>query len=97
MAKLQGKRGLIVGIANGHSLAYGCARAFRDEGAELAITYLNGKAEPHVRPLAAALGCPLTAHCDVTADAELASLSRPIPPTCARLASPLPSTARSPA
>ena len=48
---LTGKKGLIVGIANEHSLAYGCARHFRASGAELAITYLNMKAEPYVRPL----------------------------------------------
>jgi enoyl-[acyl-carrier protein] reductase I len=43
---LAGKRGLVVGIANEHSIAWGCARAFRAEGAELAVTYLNIKAEP---------------------------------------------------
>jgi len=41
-----GKKGLIIGIANEHSLAYGCARHFRAAGAELAITYLNTKSEP---------------------------------------------------
>src|SRR3954463_8954339 len=49
---LEGKRGLIVGIANDQSIAYGCAKAFRAFGAELAITYLNDKAKPHVEPLA---------------------------------------------
>jgi enoyl-[acyl-carrier-protein] reductase (NADH) len=43
---LRGKRGLVVGIANEHSIAYGCARALRDAGAGLAVTYLNSKAEP---------------------------------------------------
>jgi enoyl-[acyl-carrier protein] reductase I len=46
MSKLHGKKGLIVGIANEHSLAYGCARHFRAAGADLAITYLNAKTEP---------------------------------------------------
>ena len=55
MTTLSGKKGLIIGIANEHSLAYGCARHFRAAGAELAITYLNTKAEPYVRPLAEAL------------------------------------------
>ena len=41
---LAGKKGLIIGIANDQSIAYGCARAFRRQGAELAITYLNEKA-----------------------------------------------------
>ena len=53
---LQGKRGLVVGIANANSIAYGCATAFREMGADLAVTYLNRKAEPHVRPLAESLG-----------------------------------------
>src|SRR5689334_23041555 len=49
---LDGKRGLIVGIANDQSIAWGCAKAFRSLGAELAVTYLNDKAKPHVEPLA---------------------------------------------
>jgi enoyl-[acyl-carrier protein] reductase I len=49
---LRGKRGLVVGIANENSIAYGCAGKLRAFGAELAVTYLNEKAEPHVRPLA---------------------------------------------
>ena len=49
---LEGRRGLIVGIANDRSIAWGCARAFRALGAELAVTYLNDKAKPHVEPLA---------------------------------------------
>lgn len=48
----EGRKGLIVGIANDHSIAWGCARAFRALGAELAVTYLNDKAKPHVEPLA---------------------------------------------
>ena len=52
MTGLAGKKGLIVGIANEHSLAHGCGRRFHDAGATLAITYLNAKAEPYVRPLA---------------------------------------------
>lgn len=42
--RLDGCQGLVIGVANGHSMAYGCARAFRTLGADLAITYLNGKA-----------------------------------------------------
>src|SRR3954471_507197 len=49
---LEGKRGLVVGIANDSSIAFGCAKAFRALGAELAVTYLNAKAERHVKPLA---------------------------------------------
>ncbi|HUA52346.1 MAG TPA: enoyl-ACP reductase FabI [Candidatus Sulfotelmatobacter sp.] len=68
---LTGKRGLVVGIANDSSIAYGCARAFRAAGAELAATYLNAKAEPYVRPLAAALECPLILPCDVREPGQL--------------------------
>lgn len=49
---LEGKKGLVVGIANDKSIAWGCARAFRDAGAELAVTWFNDKARPHVEPLA---------------------------------------------
>lgn len=62
---LEGKRGLVVGIANEHSIAYGCAKAFREAGASLAITYLNAKAEPFVRPLAENLEAPIIVPCDV--------------------------------
>jgi enoyl-[acyl-carrier protein] reductase I len=49
---LEGKKGLIVGIANENSIAWGCAKAFRAFGAELAVTYLNEKAKKYVEPLA---------------------------------------------
>jgi enoyl-[acyl-carrier protein] reductase I len=62
---LQGKRGLVVGVANDQSIAYGCAQAFRHAGAELAITYLNAKAEPYVRPLAEQLESSIILPCDV--------------------------------
>jgi len=56
---LKGAKALIVGIANDLSIAYGCAKAFRELGADLAITYLNDKAKPYVEPLARALEAPL--------------------------------------
>lgn len=62
---LAGKRGLIVGVANDRSIAYGCAAALGAAGARLAVTYLNEKAEPHVRPLAEGLGADLILPCDV--------------------------------
>jgi enoyl-[acyl-carrier protein] reductase I len=68
---LEGKRGLVVGIANAHSVAYGCARAFHAAGAELAVTYLNAKAEPYVRPLAETMACPLILPCDVREAGQL--------------------------
>jgi enoyl-[acyl-carrier protein] reductase I len=68
---LAGQRALIVGIANEHSIAYGCAKAFRETGAELAITYLNDKARPHVEPLAKELGAGLLLPLDVEAPGQL--------------------------
>ncbi|MEZ5785469.1 MAG: enoyl-ACP reductase FabI [Xanthobacteraceae bacterium] len=62
----EGRRGLIVGIANGQSIAWGCARAFRALGAELAVTYLNEKAKPYVEPLAQALEAPIFMPLDVS-------------------------------
>lgn len=49
---IEGKRGLVIGIANEHSIATGCAQAFHDSGARLAVTYLNEKARPYVQPVA---------------------------------------------
>lgn len=68
---LKGKRGLIFGIANQDSIAYGCARSFRREGADLAVTYLNAKAEPHVRPLAEELDAAIIVPFDVRAPGQL--------------------------
>ena len=56
---LKGKKALIVGIANEHSIAWGCARAFRALGAELAVTYLDERAKPYVEPLAKDLQVPI--------------------------------------
>jgi len=68
---LQGKKALVVGIANAQSIAYGCAKAFRECGAELALTYLNDKAKPHVEPLARELEAPLLLPLDVAKPGEL--------------------------
>ena len=68
---LKGSRALVVGIANEHSIAYGCAKAFRELGAEVAITYLNEKARPYVEPLAKALEAPLFLPLDVSVDGQL--------------------------
>ena len=62
---LQGKRGLVVGIANEASIAAGCARAFVAAGAVVAATYVNAKAEAYVRAVTDPLGCPLLLPCDV--------------------------------
>ena len=71
---LLGKRALVVGIANEHSIAYGCASAFHELGAELAITYLNERARPHVKPLADGLGAPVFMPLDVAVSGELEAL-----------------------
>jgi enoyl-[acyl-carrier protein] reductase I len=56
---LKGKKALIIGIANEHSIAWGCARAFRALGAEVAVTYLDERAKPYVEPLAKELEAPI--------------------------------------
>ena len=71
MKTLEGRKGLVVGIANDQSIAWGCARAFRAFGAELAITYLNEKARPHVEPLAQELEAPIFMPLDVDSEGEL--------------------------
>jgi enoyl-[acyl-carrier protein] reductase I len=68
---LQGKRGLVVGIANDASIAAGCARAFVAAGAELAATYLNDKARPYVESVTEPLGCKLLLPCDVRIPGQL--------------------------
>ena len=68
---LAGKKALVVGVANEHSIAWGCAKAFREVGADLAITYLNDKARPFVEPLAKALDAPLLLPLDVSKEGEL--------------------------
>jgi enoyl-[acyl-carrier protein] reductase I len=62
---LEGKKGLVVGIANDQSIAWGCAKAFRAFGAELAVTYLNEKARKYVEPLARVLESPIVMPLDV--------------------------------
>lgn len=68
---LEGRKGLVVGIANDQSIAWGCARAFRAFGADLAVTYLNEKAKPHVEPLARELEASIFMPLDVSQDGEM--------------------------
>jgi len=68
---LESKRGLIVGIANENSIAWGCAKAFRAFGAELAVTYLNDKAKKYVEPLARELEAPIVMPLDVNAPGQM--------------------------
>ena len=68
---LAGKKALVVGIANEHSIAYGCAKAFHELGADLAITYLNEKSKRHVEPLAREMAAPLFLPLDVSQPDQL--------------------------
>lgn len=70
---LAGKRALVVGVANEHSIAWGCALAFRKAGADVVLTYLNDKALAHVAPLAAQIDAQLLP-LDVTEPGQLESL-----------------------
>jgi len=85
VSDLHGKTGLILGIANEHSIAHGCARALRAAGAELAITYQSQKAEPYVRPLAEDLGSPIIMACNVENPGELEAVHDRIRATWGRL------------
>jgi enoyl-[acyl-carrier protein] reductase I len=62
---LEGKKGLVVGIANENSIAWGCAKAFRALGSDLAVTYLNDKAKKYVDPLAKELAASIVMPLDV--------------------------------
>lgn len=68
---LAGKKGLIVGIANDRSIAWGCARAFRGFGAEVAVTYLNEKAKRFVEPLAEQIQAPIFMPLDVSVPGQM--------------------------
>jgi enoyl-[acyl-carrier protein] reductase I len=68
---LAGKKALVIGVANDESIAYGCAKAFRATGADLAMTWLNDKAKPHVEPLANELDASITGPVDVGIPGQL--------------------------
>ncbi|MCC2978260.1 enoyl-ACP reductase FabI [Sphingomonas sp. PL-96] len=74
LVDLEGKRGLVVGIANEQSIAAGCAQAFAQCGARLAATYLNGKAKQWVQPVCDQLRVEWTAPCDVRIPGQLEAL-----------------------
>ena len=77
---MQGKRGLIMGVANDHSIAWGIAKAVAAQGAELAFTYQGEALGKRVKPLAESLGSSLVAPCDVedlaSVDAVFARIQR---------------------
>ncbi|MEX0627158.1 MAG: SDR family oxidoreductase, partial [Cucumibacter sp.] len=68
---MQGKRGLVMGVANNRSIAYGIAKAARDQGAELAFTYQGEALLKRVSPLATELGSDFVVECDVTSEAAM--------------------------
>jgi len=74
MSTLSGKKGLIVGIANKDSIAWGCAKEFRKHGADLAVTYLNEKARDYVEPLADEIQASICMQLDVTQPQEQTAL-----------------------
>ena len=74
MGLMEGKKGLILGLANDHSIAWGIAQALHREGAEIGYTYVGETLERRVRPLAESLGATLIEPCDVTNDEQIAAL-----------------------
>lgn len=74
MFNLSGRKALVVGIANDQSIAFGCAKALKSQGADLAVTYLNDKAERFVRPLAEELGAEIIAPLDVSQHDQIDAL-----------------------
>lgn len=82
---LEGKRGLVVGIANEHSIAAGCAKAFSKAGAKLAVTYLNEKSFSYVKPLATAVNAEMILPLDVQDDDQLDAVFKEIEETWGQL------------
>lgn len=74
MGFLTGKKALIIGLASNRSIAYGIAKAFHEQGAELAFTYQNEKLQPRVEKMAAEFNSSLTFPCDVASDADVNEL-----------------------
>jgi enoyl-[acyl-carrier protein] reductase I len=70
-----GRRGLVLGVANRRSIAWGIARRLADGGAELAFTYQGERIEKNVRELAASVASPLVSECDVRSDEDLARVA----------------------
>ena len=68
---MKGKRGVILGVANNRSIAWGIAKACQAQGAEIALTYQGDALKKRVEPLAAELGAELLGHCDVTDPATI--------------------------
>ena len=82
---MAGKKGLIMGVANDRSIAWGIARMAAQHGAELAFTFQGEALERRVRPLAASVNSPLVVPCDVTDDKSLDATFEAVKKTWGRL------------
>jgi enoyl-[acyl-carrier protein] reductase I len=82
---LKGAKALVTGIANEHSIAYGCASAFRTLGADVAVTYMNEKTKSYVEPLAKELEAPIFMPLDVSHEGELEAVFKHIASDWGRL------------
>jgi len=82
---LKGRKGLVVGIANEHSLAWSAAQHFRNAGADLAITHLNDKSKPFVEPLAQQVEASIFLPCDVSVSGQLETVFEKIRSEWSRL------------
>ncbi|KTD21242.1 enoyl-ACP reductase FabI [Legionella londiniensis] len=82
---MKSKKGLIIGIANEHSIAWGCAKVLHEEGIQLAITYQNEKAKGYVQPLAEKVSSPIFMPLDVTDKAQFDALFQKIKDSWGRL------------
>jgi enoyl-[acyl-carrier protein] reductase I len=78
MKQLANKITLVVGVANSHSIAAGCAQAFSDAGSEIVMTYVNEKAKPHVQPVADAVGAKILMPMDVEANGQMDAVFKSI-------------------
>lgn len=85
LLNLHGRKGLVVGIANEHSLAWAAAKHFRSAGADLAVTYLNEKAKPYVEPLAHEVNAGIFLPCDVMTDGQLEAVFEAVAKAWGRL------------
>ena len=76
MRRFEGKRGLVLGVANKRSIAWAIARRLADEGAQLAFTYQGERIEKSVRELAESVSSPLVTECDVRSDEDCARVAQ---------------------
>src|SRR3546814_17279524 len=82
---MAGKRGLVMGVANDRSIAWGIASSLAEHGAELAFTYQGEALEKRVRPLAEKAGSALVLPCDVTDAASMDAVFHALSDTCGTL------------